>query len=119
LKTLRHRIEIQRKITQTNSVGELLFSWEKACTVWAELHEGDYFTTRYFGECFPGWRAKMGEQVFEITGVVDIPQKARLVKLIIKRIQAGMELLPARARWTARLGFLDREANTAQSEYEK
>jgi head-tail adaptor len=115
----RYRITILKRVESTNSVGELLYSWEKACTVWAELHDGDYFTTRFFGECFPGWRAKMGEDLYEIVGVIDIPQKTRLVKLIVKRIQAGMELLPARPRWTARQGFLGREANTAISELEK
>jgi len=96
---------IERRLEERNSVGEITYSFEHARTIWAELH-GDYATCRYFGECFPGWRLKIEPtQFFEITGVIDLPQKVRLVKLLLKEIRAGLDMHPAPRRWIAKPGF--------------
>jgi head-tail adaptor len=115
LKVPRHRVLIERRTETKNSVGEVLVEFETAATIWAERHDG-FFTSRYFGECMPGWRLKFGTEVYEIVGVIDLVGKTRLVKLVTKEIRAGSEMYPAAGRWTAKQGFLPGRLNSGNSE---
>jgi head-tail adaptor len=114
----RHRIQIFKRLETRNSVGETLYSFEPLCTTWAEFSREDnpgIITIRYQRDLLPGYRVAVSEsEHYEIVSVVDQYREGRIkfVELGLKPVQAGLEMQPAPARWTASRGFLARETNT-------
>ena len=91
----RHRITILREIY----IPFFDFSsWVKVCTTWAEIHDNRMITIRYQKNLFPGMHAVVGNERFEIVGVVDRPGKTRLVELHVSKIRAAADMPAALQR---------------------
>jgi len=82
-KPQRSRIEIHRRTASRNTVGEVVYEFEKICETWAELR-GDIVTIRYQRDLMPGYRVIIGDEILEIVSVRDILQPTRLVELGVK-----------------------------------
>jgi head-tail adaptor len=121
LRVRRTKIEVLRRIETRRAFGEIEFVFEKVCSCWAHIEDGNIITTKYIGELFPFWRVKVGESVFEVISVVDKPGKTRLVEIGIRDIQDGgrRRPCPPSEGVTGNLMAYPRTRQTQQVEHEK
>jgi len=111
----RHRVEIQKKVERRNTVGEVLYGFERVCEIWAEIKDG-LISVRYVADVYPGDRVVIGESRFKIIGVIDRRGKTRLTELQVEQSGTRDDAACARRMNSSAKGFPQSGANASIKE---
>ena len=105
-----------RKVEDRNTVGELTWKFLREREIWATFPDSPNgtFETKNTDEIYPGWIVQIGEEICEVTHVIDRLDGG--LKIVEIGIKACVDLPRVRVRWTAASGFLPLEDNTDTEE---